>query len=97
MYDLACEDIIDYIKADDKGFFVRIPNKILKVDLRERDSKDWLTYLTHDMKLKHPKHKNIIEEIYSAVPSKQNVAQRITRLRELRNWMKGYCEKKKWL
>jgi predicted nucleotidyltransferase len=59
--------------------------------------KDWLTYLTHDMKFKHPKHNNIIEEIYTAAPTEADVVRRVARLRELRDWMKGYCKEKKWL
>ncbi|MBN1798932.1 MAG: hypothetical protein JW822_10160 [Spirochaetales bacterium] len=59
--------------------------------------KDWLTYLTHDMKIKHPKHNVIIEEIYTAAPTEANVVRRAARLRELRDWMKEYCKDKGWL
>jgi len=59
--------------------------------------KDWLTYLTHDMKLKASKHNHIIEEIYTAEPTKESVGKRVAFLREVRDWMKGYCEEKGWL
>jgi hypothetical protein len=59
--------------------------------------KDWLTYLTHDLKHKHPKHNAIIEETYTSAPTEADVIRRVERLRTLRDWMKGYCEDKVWL
>jgi hypothetical protein len=59
--------------------------------------KDWLTYLTHDMKYKHPKHKDLMEEIFTAAPAEADVARRVARLREVMNWMKEYCKGKAWL
>jgi hypothetical protein len=49
------------------------------------------------MKYKHPKHKDLMEEIFTAAPAEADVARRVARLREVMNWMKEYCKGKAWL
>jgi predicted nucleotidyltransferase len=59
--------------------------------------KDWLVYLTCELKNIAPGHELILEELYSTVADEQGQTQRFAKLWEIFKWMSAYCKENKWI
>lgn len=47
-YDYICSLNPYKIRSEDNGYFIRLNNEVIKIDMLDRECKDWLTYLYKD-------------------------------------------------
>lgn len=59
--------------------------------------KDWLVYLTYDMKEKVPNHNDLMNELYRAEATEEGIQRRSHLFKELYVWMRDYCVGKEWI
>ena len=59
--------------------------------------RDWLAYLTYELKIKPVKHESYMNNLYTAILSEEFILQKNDILKEIKNWMEEYCKDKSWL
>ncbi len=59
--------------------------------------KDWLVYLTYELKEKANDHEHLVEEVYGSILAKEDCLRRYKSLEVIGEWMKEYCREQEWI
>ncbi len=59
--------------------------------------KDWLAYLTYGLSEKMPDHEHVLEEIYTIIPTEEDVDRRFIGFTDVLSWMTSVCKTNGWI
>ena len=59
--------------------------------------KDWLVYLSYDLKIKPEEHTEYMDHLYTSSLTPHSIEQKNKIIEEISKWMKNYCQINTWL